>query len=338
MDTIGEQLKQARLQQGLTIDDLQRITKIQRRYLSAIEENDFDAIPSDYYTRTFIRQFATAVGVNPTPLVKRFDNTHTSNRQVEQPVVTQVTQVSEPLPLRASRKEKYAQQNKQEAKKGVYIPVIILVIIVAIIVGTIIYAIRLDTAQGPLVPKPDKTTIMGSDQSSTKEKESSTKEKKEETKEDEKKKEDKKENIFTLESDYGDVITYKGVGVTQPVTVEVSGLEGPSWIGVQESGTGNLFYQETVQAGESLTIDIPESIQNMDIIVGAANNITLKVNGKAINFNEENPVTGTKSITLLLSSEAASDTDVNEDEDTQISENSSEDETNTSTTNQNGFE
>ena len=55
---IGEQLKAARLEKQLSLDDIQEITKIQRRYLSAIEENNLSVLPGDFYVRAFIRQYA----------------------------------------------------------------------------------------------------------------------------------------------------------------------------------------------------------------------------------------------------------------------------------------
>jgi cytoskeletal protein RodZ len=70
---IGETLRKARIDKKISLDELQQRTKIQKRYLLAIEENDFHELPSDYYLRTFIRQYADEVKLDGNYLIDVLD-------------------------------------------------------------------------------------------------------------------------------------------------------------------------------------------------------------------------------------------------------------------------
>lgn len=48
MADIGDKLKSAREAKGLSIQDIEKATKIQSRYLEAIENNEFDKLPGDF--------------------------------------------------------------------------------------------------------------------------------------------------------------------------------------------------------------------------------------------------------------------------------------------------
>ena len=55
------------------MDELQQLTKIQRQYLEALEENEFEKLPGSYYARNFIRQYAKTVDLNPDEMVTIYD-------------------------------------------------------------------------------------------------------------------------------------------------------------------------------------------------------------------------------------------------------------------------
>ncbi|MCA1059097.1 helix-turn-helix domain-containing protein [Rossellomorea aquimaris] len=65
MTELGNRLKEAREAKDYSLDDLQRITKIQKRYLIGIEEGNYDAMPGKFYVRAFIKQYCEAVGLPP---------------------------------------------------------------------------------------------------------------------------------------------------------------------------------------------------------------------------------------------------------------------------------
>ncbi|UOQ42993.1 helix-turn-helix domain-containing protein [Halobacillus salinarum] len=62
---IGTRLREAREKKEMPLEQVQEITKIQKRYLQAIENNDFKVLPGKFYTRAFIREYASAVGLDP---------------------------------------------------------------------------------------------------------------------------------------------------------------------------------------------------------------------------------------------------------------------------------
>lgn len=69
MSSVGQTLREAREARGLTLHDIQEKTKIQPRYLKAIEEDRFDVLPGHFYTRAFVRTYAEHIGIDPQPLL-----------------------------------------------------------------------------------------------------------------------------------------------------------------------------------------------------------------------------------------------------------------------------
>nr|WP_286182536.1 RodZ domain-containing protein [Bacillus sp. ISL-55] len=68
---LGNILKEAREAKGLSLDELQSITKIQKRYLLGIEEGNYSMMPGKFYVRAFIKQYAEAVGLDPEQLFEQ---------------------------------------------------------------------------------------------------------------------------------------------------------------------------------------------------------------------------------------------------------------------------
>lgn len=86
MSELGDKLRDARLEKGYTIDDLQKITKIQKRYLTAIEEGRLDQLPGDFYVRAFVKQYADSVGLDSQALIEDYQSEIPKVQPEETPV------------------------------------------------------------------------------------------------------------------------------------------------------------------------------------------------------------------------------------------------------------
>ena len=72
--TIGEVLRLARINQGLSLEELHRKTDIQLDLLEAMESDDFDKLPSTFYARSFLRKYAWAVELDESIVLDAYDS------------------------------------------------------------------------------------------------------------------------------------------------------------------------------------------------------------------------------------------------------------------------
>ena len=73
--SIGQALSSARLDAGLSIDDISAKTRLRATVIRAIEADDFSLCGGDFYARGHIRTLAGLVGLDPVPLLAEYDAT-----------------------------------------------------------------------------------------------------------------------------------------------------------------------------------------------------------------------------------------------------------------------
>ncbi|MBM3252749.1 MAG: helix-turn-helix domain-containing protein [Candidatus Omnitrophica bacterium] len=117
--SIGEALKKAREDKKLTLEQVQRSTKIQLNILINLEADAFDKLPNPTYIKGFIKQYAQYLGLDPEPLL----NEYTSLNPQLPP--QEIAIKSEDEKIRAA----------SPAKKKTNLFIIILAIIVVILVA-----------------------------------------------------------------------------------------------------------------------------------------------------------------------------------------------------------
>jgi cytoskeletal protein RodZ len=82
---IGVQLRRARLSRNLSLAEVSRQTKIAARFLELIEESRFDELPGVLFARNFVRQYASAVALDPAPLLAGLPQLDDAVRQLPAP-------------------------------------------------------------------------------------------------------------------------------------------------------------------------------------------------------------------------------------------------------------
>lgn len=73
MDELGNILREAREMKGLTLTDAQEETRINTRFLEAMENGEFERLPTPVHARGFLRNYARFLELEPDPLLERFE-------------------------------------------------------------------------------------------------------------------------------------------------------------------------------------------------------------------------------------------------------------------------
>lgn len=82
--SLGEKLRTAREERGISIGEVAEQTRISPLYLSAIDQNDFKALPGGIFNKGFVRSYAKYVGVDEQEALQDYsrlmaENTHTED-------------------------------------------------------------------------------------------------------------------------------------------------------------------------------------------------------------------------------------------------------------------
>jgi cytoskeletal protein RodZ len=74
LSELGQLLKKARLEKGISLEDMQETTKIRKKYLEAIEDGNYKVLPGNFYVRAFIKSYSESVGLDPNEVLRLYRN------------------------------------------------------------------------------------------------------------------------------------------------------------------------------------------------------------------------------------------------------------------------
>jgi cytoskeleton protein RodZ len=72
MESLGQELKKERQARNISIDEMSSSTKIVGRYLEALEQDRFDAMPGGFFVKGIVRAYAKYVGLDANEILERY--------------------------------------------------------------------------------------------------------------------------------------------------------------------------------------------------------------------------------------------------------------------------
>ena len=302
MSGIGEQLRKAREAKGLSISDIEKATKIQSRYLEAIENNDFDKLPGDFYVRAFIRQYAQIVGLDGKELLSQYQG-EVAN-EVSQPAASSPAQevheeaheeeaapVEQPARISASRpaKREVAEKAPKDAKWRKLVPRLALGcgIALLLLIGGMVFANMKKTGSSSQKENAGSSVTITSKKSSSKKSPSASSSSKK-----------KKTSSIKVASLGGSSYRVTGIKSSTPLVVRSSKQSIYYYVSVENVITN----QGTLQSGEKHTETVKKG-QTLIVYLGTDTGVTVTVGGKKIPFT---PINGTTRLTIYLGDSSAS--------------------------------
>lgn len=270
MADIGNKLKSAREEKGLSIADIEKATKIQSRYLTAIENNEFDKLPGDFYVRAFIRQYAQVVGLDGKELLSEYHE--------EVPEATPDEYVENSIDNK-SEEVRETTDNKKNLWKN-YLPriAIALGVIIVILVVYVLYARLSSGGQQNNEANNDNVTVSSQKSSSSS------------------KKKTKKVAASTVKIKRISDNEYRVLGLkkNRRLVVRAGSTQNTS---ASVSINGNSTWQSTLIAKQKHTVTLPSGAKQVVITLGNDTGTSITIGGKKIPFTANN---GYRTVTLLI--------------------------------------
>ncbi|MET1247835.1 MULTISPECIES: helix-turn-helix domain-containing protein [Sporolactobacillus] len=283
MSELGQVLKEAREQKNLSLDELQEQTKIQRRYLKAIEDGDYGKLPGEFYTRAFIKSYAETVGLDFKSLTEQYpsDMPKVERQHVETHVKPPDGSENEHSPKslrgRAVRAKNWSSfVNKAIVVVFILIALMIVYILVTHLAGNQSKSSADQSSSNSVQYKGDSAPPSSSSSSSSDSASSS---------------DSSSEQVLKKDKEEGTTTTYTLSG-TDKFDVTVTAKSGsPAWFAAQDNQTHKQIAEGTVTTNgkKSYHFDAAD-VQTLYLKFGNAPGTELKVNGKTVELPNENTV------------------------------------------------
>jgi cytoskeleton protein RodZ len=83
MASLGQELKRERELRGISLREIADSTRINLRFLQAIEEDRLDALPGAFFVRAILRSYARSIGIDEHQVLNKYQEIYTFEEQLQ---------------------------------------------------------------------------------------------------------------------------------------------------------------------------------------------------------------------------------------------------------------
>lgn len=283
---IGQKLREAREQKGLTLDDLQQATKIQKRYLIAIEDEKFTELPGDFYVRAFVKQYADTVGLDGNTLLRDYDDELPQTKTDEY-----ADHLARAVETRMGNRQPTVDRVDRARR---YLPTVIIAVVVVIILGAI-WATAIVRNRQDAATKIDASSVSVSGESSKKSSSSSSKKSSDSSKE-------KSKLDFTQSNRTTSSVTLSTTSTLTKATDMTIKTSGQAWTSVTVDGTSML--SKTLAANATSKVTLTKGAQTVVLTLGNASATTVKIGDQTLDLTDNGKYANTRTVTIRFGAQA----------------------------------
>ncbi|WEV45140.1 helix-turn-helix domain-containing protein [Streptococcaceae bacterium ESL0687] len=298
--TAGEFLAYKRQEKGWTIDEAVETTRIKKKYILALEADDYSVIPGSFYVRAYIKQYSDRLGIDYGPLINYYESGQKIGEEESLDSYTDDFKASLADFELGEREQERERRGFLEGVKA-RLPLILLsgaALLILVGVFLVVFLNRPKT----LISTDEKISQTSSQTSQSSQASAQSSESKEvtssssESQSTSKDKEVEKTEKIKV-SGSGASLSAEITGATSPLTIELSVADGvTSWISVTNSDLASgLVLSPDNKSTQTKLVD---KAANSLITLGVVQGVTIKINGQTLDLSALTATTGT--ITLKI--------------------------------------
>ncbi|MBY7143602.1 DUF4115 domain-containing protein [Virgibacillus sp. NKC19-3] len=283
---IGERLREARETKDLSLDSLQETTKIQKRYLVAIEEGNFHILPGKFYARAFIKEYANAVGLDPNELLEEYKEEVPKTEEENDAPYTRIQR---------TRKESNAE--KSPAIFSRLPTIIVILLVIGIILAAWFFYMQSTSGSDEadsqedqndneeiIINNPDDDQDNSEEDAADESNEATEEDAEEDASEEEDAEAESEAELSLAEEGTGSppesTFDFTDTGEEITLTLESS---GNTWLDVQ-NGDGESFYSQEFSEDESpMEFDMSDE-ERIYLSIGNVSDLTVTINGTELEY------------------------------------------------------